>query len=114
MGLPKTLGFFYGRFFYVGIFLGSPSKLQLCIKRILVGPLKTKTFHEIGSWHIKEVFGGQVGKQLWHLIKGCHLCVWAQLPQMAMPRTCSNMTLAVERDVKYPLNFAKTYLYSYS
>ena len=27
--------------------------------------------------------------------------VWVRLPEVAIPRTCPNMTVAVERDVKH-------------
>ena len=30
-----------------------------------------------------EVITDPVGEQLWHLIIGCHVCVWVHLPHMA-------------------------------
>ena len=49
-----------------------------------------------------EVLSGLVRSQIWHLITGCHLCM-ARVPQVAMLRTCPNLTLAVEWDVKSQL-----------
>ena len=39
------------------------------------------------------------GLQVWHLIIGCQLCGF-RVPQVAMLRTCTNMSVAVEGDVK--------------
>ena len=34
------------------------------------------------------------------LARGCRLCVWVRVPQVAMLKTCPNTTLPVERNVK--------------
>ena len=57
-----------------------------------------KEFLQSTQSTFSQVFSGLMGKQVWHVIIGCHLCV-GMLPQVIVLRTCPNMTLAIEREV---------------